>query len=79
MAAVPRGVTPESELRCLKALDPTLAPKRDDTYNSLMSGIKHRLAIMNLLEVAESERLKAEGCIARRAELSAWQGEIEST
>jgi hypothetical protein len=60
-------------------VEPALTEQWENVYNTLIPSIERRLAFMDLLEIAEAENLAAEGRIARRAELSVRQAEIEST
>jgi hypothetical protein len=60
-------------------VEPALTKQWENVYNTLIPSIARRLAFMDLLEIAEAEKLAAEGRIARRAELPVRQAEIEST
>jgi hypothetical protein len=60
-------------------VEPALTEQWENVYNTLIPSIERRLAFMDLLEIAEAEKLAAEGRIARRAELFVRQAEIEFT
>jgi hypothetical protein len=60
-------------------VEPALTEQWENVYNTLIPSVERRLAFMDLLEIADAEKLAAEGRIARSAELSVRRAEIEST